>query len=573
MASTTASADPSVPKNVSANSEGDAGALPLGVSPSSKLALAGVLLLAALLYLPSLGYGFIYDDGWTILSNGFLRDPELSLLFDPQARLLHIPDAFRPTSVLFEIGAYQLFGLTAPLHHATNIALHLGVCAALYALLSRLNAPPPLRLGSTALFGVMAVHAEVVSVVSYREDLLATGLALLALLAAFAIDTTKTRSLATFYALTTVLLSALACSAKASAAPLPLFFLLLGSLSPWRAPLRWTSLSRGFALLALGVLLSFLQDWSIQGGEEVWTPYQPGENLRLFASRVGPSMVWAASTQIHLRYLQQLLLPYGLSPEYVDFGAHWTDPATLLSSFALLSLFGYGLACAWKRHRPLVALTILGAFALALPTSNLIGMPNMQADRFLYFSSAPVCVGLTAFAFFAGQKLHDRLRDPLWAGVPFAVLLFIQGSIAWAAQTPYASNNTLWQAASKRAPSSARAQAMRGLHRLAQSRGRPTLDPQLAALVHADCRNASRLDPQYELPEICHARLASARRDWKASYTHFERALSFSPDRNDRIFAALAQLRSDLPHISGPSPQQWLEQASKPTLTPPSCTP
>ena len=138
----------------------------------------------------------------------------------------------------------------------------------------------------------------------------------------------------------------------------------------------------------LGVALAGLQTWLVHGS---LSPYDADQNLRVLQSRVGHGPVLAASAQIHLSYLQQIVAPFGLSPEYVDRGASFTEPATLLASAGLLSLALYGVWGGATRRRPLLALAVLGSFALAVPTSNLAGMPNMRADRFMYLPSLPAC--------------------------------------------------------------------------------------------------------------------------------------------------------------------------------------
>ncbi|MCA9707804.1 MAG: DUF1592 domain-containing protein [Myxococcales bacterium] len=143
--------------------------------------LLGVLLLAGLTFLPTLTFDLVYDDHWTILANGFLREPgDLPLLLGPQAHARHVPDAFRPTLVAFDMASYQLLGVEPWRHHATSVLLHVGVVALVAAWLRGLRAPPALWGGAAALFGVMAIHAEAVAVVSFHEDLLAAGLGLAA---------------------------------------------------------------------------------------------------------------------------------------------------------------------------------------------------------------------------------------------------------------------------------------------------------------------------------------------------------------------------------------------------------
>ena len=256
------------------------------------------------------------------------------------------------------------------------------------------------------------------------------------------------------------------------------------------------------------------------------------------------------STQIHLGYLQQMLVPLGLSPEYADAGARWHEPATVLASAALLALLAYGISCV--RRRPLVALSIVGAFVLALPTSNLAAMPNMRADRFMYLPSAPVCLGLAALALNLGARLARRLARPNLLLAPVALLAVLQGAVLAGTGFTYRNNGQLWAAARRSAPGSARAQAATGELLLSNLDSTPdkTRRALLLARAEAHCTNAERLDPRYELPQLCFARLAAARQDWSEARRRFAAALAVSPDRNARSFAGLAQTSLDLPGIS-----------------------
>ena len=56
----------------------------------------------------------------------------------------------------------------------------------------------------------------------------------------------------------------------------------------------------------------------------------------------------------------------------------------------------------------IVALAILGTFALMLPTSNLFGMPNMRADRFMYLPSVAIVIGLAEGCIVIGRSLASR---------------------------------------------------------------------------------------------------------------------------------------------------------------------
>lgn len=536
---------------------------------SAAVALGGVALLIVLVHLPMLSFGFVSDDGWTITANGFLRQPaDLWILFTPEAAARRVPDAFRPTLVLWDLLTYQLFGLAAGWHHALSIATHVGVAWAGQAWLGAMGAPLRLRAATMAIFGLLAVHAEAVAVISFREDLLAAGLGLAgALLASRWLRApargggcgARARIFVLLRTISVGLLIALACGAKASAATLPLLWWLAEALAPWSRRRPLGQRAAWMAAMWVGVALWIAHTVALHGS---LSPYGAEGNLRLFVSRAGLGPVLAMSTQIHLGYVQQMLIPWGLRPEYVDAGASWAAPATLLASAALLASLLYGLWCGWSGRRPLVCLAIVGAFVMALPTSNLAAMPNMRADRFLYFPSFPVCVGLAGLLLAAGLRFARRLGGAgegagrarwSWALAPIVAFVVMQGAVLQAQAQIYKSNAALWSSAALLVPGSARAQALAGEVLLA------ALDPaevgslehqRTLATVRARCRSAMALDPLDELAHLCFARLAIAEQAWGRAQLHLERALALSPDRNHRILAALAQVALDAPGSS-----------------------
>ncbi len=519
---------------------------------SPRKLLLGVLALIAVVYLPVVGYRFVYDDSWTLITNGFLRHPEdLWMLFTGEATARNVPDTFRPTLVVFDLLTYQLFGLSAKVHHAISIILHLAVCAVGASWLRRLGAPLTLRTGVVAIFGLLAIHAEAVAVVSFREDLLAALFGLGAL--CLASDGLERRPWQ--HGVAAGLLMALACGAKMSAAGLPLLWLIVHVSRPWHAiqasPRRLTLIALA---LFFGLGLALAHTLLVTGSV---VPYGGAVDLRLFANRVGQGPVLAASMPIQWMYIQQMLVPLGLSPEYVDHAGSWTAPETVMATAAFILAIGYGLWCMCKR--PVVACTLLGFMVLALPTANFVPMPNIRAERLMYLPSFPVCLGLAALLLGLGREVARRARAPelLWA--PLAVFVVIQGSALMAACGSYRSNRQLWLTAERTAPGSARAQALVAESLLPALRSTNESEPahaNILAEIRAHCTNAERLDPHYELTHLCFARLAIAARDWRVASLRLQQALDISVDRHARILATAAEVSLDNPANAGEKRRQ-----------------
>jgi tetratricopeptide (TPR) repeat protein len=275
------------------------------------------------------------------------------------------------------------------------------------------------------------------------------------------------------------------------------------------------------------------------------SPLPYGDDPRILAETIGTAPVLAKSLVIHAEYLQQMLVPIGLRPEYVDAGASLFDPAVILCGLGLAALFGFGLLAGASGRRPLVAAVILGFFVLAIPTSNLFGMPNMQAERFMYLPSVPVALGLASAAVMLGRTIAARSGEPVAVLAPVLLLAVFQGSVLLATSAAYESNNTLWATASRRAPDSARALALRGLHLLADAGERTREDPAVAARIEGMCVAARAHDQGDDLPHLCLARLRVVQRRWPEAAQAFQRALTRA-DRKDRVLAGLVELGPDL---------------------------
>lgn len=508
--------------------------------------LAGTVALVIVVFLPAVGFDFVYDDHWTIVGNGFLRRPaDWPLLFGHEAIRRHVPDAFRPISVLFDGITYLVFGLRPSWHHAVSIALHAIVTAATARWLGRLGQPVQIQIGTAAIFGTMAIHAEAIAVISYREDLLAAALGLAACLAA---QRSLDRPCRLAWEATACALIALATGTKWSVVPLPFVWWLAQVHLQRRPSTRTVARLRGAAVLGLGVAIALAHRIATAGA---LNPYGVDPS-RIMAHRIGIGPVLSASAHIHVAYAFRTLIPLGLRPEYVDFGAPWATLTTIAALGLLTSVLGLGI-WAWRRGAPIAAFAILAAFALALPTSNLAAMPNMQADRFMYLPSLPIAIGLAAVCSILGERVVTHPTHPSARLVPLVAFVVLQGSIAQAALQPYRSDMRLWTVALRRAPASARAHAVLGELGIAMLRGRddPPQDTSETADIAAHCGMALRLDPLDPTGYFCDAQLALLREDGDSAFRAFEAAEALSTQRLERAslgIAATLLTRTDLPY-------------------------
>jgi len=151
------------------------------------LMVVGLLLLTGLVYAPTLGLGFVWDDNALVIDYG-------DVLADP-ARLLaslttdlwsagddHIVDSgyYRPLMLVSLAVDRLLFGLDAWGYHLHSVLWHLLSLVLLFSLLRKLLGDMPALMGA-ALFALHPVHAEAVIWIAARNDLIAAALVLFVL--------------------------------------------------------------------------------------------------------------------------------------------------------------------------------------------------------------------------------------------------------------------------------------------------------------------------------------------------------------------------------------------------------
>ncbi len=151
------------------------------------LVLLACPFLAILLYLPTLGHDFVFDDRAVIAQNPLVNTPGslTRILASPYWSVReHARSLYRPlTSVSFVLNRVAAGGLDTRAFHLVNILLH-GVATLLVTLLA-FEVLPGLRgpLVAGALFAVHPVHVEAVAGVVGRSEILAACGVLSAVLA------------------------------------------------------------------------------------------------------------------------------------------------------------------------------------------------------------------------------------------------------------------------------------------------------------------------------------------------------------------------------------------------------
>ncbi len=336
------------------------------------------------------GFSFVnIDDGVYVSENPYVRggvSPEGAAWAFRSARSGH----WHPLTWLSHMIDVELFGLWAGGHHLMNLLIHLAGTLVLLGLLERMTGSFWRSLAVAALFAFHPVHVETVTWVADRKDLLCTLFALLAVRAY--VEYTRGARFVLF--LVSLLLFALALTAKSMAVTLPLLLLLLDH---W--PLRrGGEAGKGFGRSAktsagAGNRTPRPRDWALLIREKVpFLLLSLGASLLTLHTMTGrASGVWpgdplsgrlAHALSSYLHHLLKTVWPVDLAVHYPVRAAipTWEWAAGLIVLAAGTALVVYG-----RRRAPYALVGWLWFLVALLPVSGLVFRGSTPtADRYTY---------------------------------------------------------------------------------------------------------------------------------------------------------------------------------------------
>jgi tetratricopeptide (TPR) repeat protein len=451
------------------------------------LALAGVLVVVLVAFLPALRCGFVnWDDDAYVVGNPDVASPNLLRILDPTN--LVVGD-WTPLVTLTFAAERAVFGEGPLAFHATNVLLHLATVALLYGLLRDVGLGATECLLAALIFGVHPLQVESVAWVSARKNLLvaATGFAFLR------------AHLAGRPVVASVWL-VLAALSKGTAVAFP----LVAAAATWlglprsRPRATWVWIAAWAALaVARGVLSASAQ------AEIVERTACHG-----LAGRMA-TMGVVLATQA-----RQYVAPGGFSTLYHHAARSWAEPA-VLASWALVLAIG---AAAFVAARRQAAPAFAGALALAslLPTLNVVPAPYFQSDRYVHVALAGAAV-LTVAALRPLTRLHRAL--PAAAVAAWCALVCVPATFARA--DVWRTSRSLWNSACVEQPEEGTAWALLGWELMLANR----TDEAILALTRAAALPHPKMHvclTNLAVAEHAAGRTASAR-------ARLERLLDMSP--------------------------------------------
>ncbi len=378
---------------------------------------AGVAVIAALVYLPALRNGFIWDDPLVLEQLRAIHGWR-DLVFPPNA----IPRYyFRPLIFLSFLFDRALGGETALAFHCSVVALHALNTALVWWLGVRLFAAPAAAALAALVFAVHPIHVESVAWIAGRSDVIAA-----AFLLASAILLTYVRP--SWTAAVAVMAYFLALLSKEAALGgllvLPLIDFVLAHRPRWRIDA---------ALLLVTVIYLLARRLALGAAITGFATTAPTESLlRNLLAAVG-------------FYVSKLVLPIGLSAYVPEVPGGWILLA--LGVVALFALAAIG-TLAWRHNERRLAFLVLWFVCTLAPALVVIVRMSAQAplaDRYLYLPSVGACLLLTPLAAPGG-----RWRTPMWVatitiGSAFAVMTIARSRV-------WADDLLFWQDIAAKAP-------------------------------------------------------------------------------------------------------------------------
>jgi len=439
---------------------------------------------AAVVYLPSVANGFLYDDQGVILDNRAIRHlgaPRDLLRADPSRPLLTLTWALN----------YAVSGLAPWSYHLVNVAVHAGNAALLASLFAwmalrsgrRPEVARPAALFAACLFAATPMAAETVAYVSSRS----TALAALFMLASLrvAVSVLERFRLAALGAALGFFALGLATKEEAAATPLLLLLLDYFFVSGGRA----AGLRQRLSVHGPFLLLPVLGLAARRAATGAWLPVPIIGRAQYAVTQ------WAA----YPLYLLRAILPVDPAFYRAHPPAPWPpDAATVLGCAVTLALV-VG-AWVWRRRAVFMEAAFAVAWLLAclLPSSSIVPLKEMVVDHRAYLGGAGVLYAVAVLVYRPG-------RGP---GLAALVALFALGSLRY--ERILGDPARAWEEAVARAPRSAEAQ--RALGEAYGQRGDPRAEEALrkaTALDSGDARGWTNLGAFYaergRLPEAAEA--------------------------------------------------------------------
>ena len=505
---------------------------------SQKTWMLLVAFVAIALYLPTLGFDFVYDSAIQIRIDDFIHQPRhFADVLSLRVLGMDVLDFNRPVNLFTLLVDSLLWGQNPAGYRMTNLLLHGATAALLFRWLRIMTGHLWPALLATLLFAVHPLHCETVVEVGYREDLLATLFLLAGLNSATAFAPGE-KGKAWGPALLTVASLFLSVASKES-----------GSIGPAILVVFWMLFRRGNPQIqrAWGLLIASttLAVGAFLALRFAWEP-KPSLIFDAAAPALAPlGLEWLfIQVTIWASECLRIVWPAHLCADYGPYNTRNIDPGLALCGFFVLGIIAAFFSI---QNRKVALASALFCIAL-LPVSNVVPIFRPMADRYLYMPMT----GIALLVALALAGLRSGATRKLAATATLAGIVTLSAVTLHQQQT-WRDAAALWQETARQNPLSFNAWLGRGDACL--DRGQPEealrYFQQAATLSHEKCAEAfaglTLANDALGRPEAAAKSLARAT-ELDSRYARPDtlvRALMF-PDYQARRFTIIARSASQL---------------------------
>ena len=395
-----------------------------------------LVLLAALVYINSLGNGFVYDDPNQLVKNPWIRDfrniPAVLTHevwgFQPAVK----SSFYRPTMHLLNMLIYPFSGLNPLGYHIANLLLHSANSLLVFLLAMALFEDIVAALAAGVLFAVHPVHTEAVDWIGGSPDLMLVFFSLVAMLLFAARKNPVLQGVFFLLAMLSkepavtlvFILPVFACALDAGdAGPV----LKARNAPPWYF--------RFLPVVAAALVYFAMRIYALGG---LTTGNNHPEMGLLFEAANAP--------YLFARYMAKLVLPLNLNLAYNFHPVRSMLSPRAIAGFLAAFAFAGLLAISFRKNRKvffalcLLAVPVLPALYFA-PLGDLV-----FGERYLYLPS----VGFALAAGWAFEYFHKKAKHVSVAAGIMVAAIFAFGTMHRA--PVWKSNFSLWSDAVKKSP-------------------------------------------------------------------------------------------------------------------------
>lgn len=404
-----------------------------------------IFLISFLVYLPSLGNRFVWDDEQFIYRNAYVRDFNVGKIFSTNtiAGAGELSNYYRPLTTFSFALDYQFWGLNPIGFHLVNTLLHAANAVLLYLLLMRLGLGKKGAFWIGLLFAVHPIQTEAVVYANSRGDSLFTFFGFLSLLSFSRIFSKKNIHVSIYniktqigslslslLTLATYLFSILSKEIGITFLGLQVLIALrLFALGKLKAGKKWviSTILGSFLVASVYMLLRS----TVLNFNNTFNFYGEGSS---YASSLVTRL--ATFTKVLWIYARLLIFPYPLHMErdtelVTSFVSIWT--ALTVIFFSVLAFSGWQ---EFKRKKTTWIWFGLGWFFITMsPVSGIIPINGVLYEHWLYLPMIGFFVtifGVLRLFFGRFLQSHDKIiRIVLGLIVTIFILLTLRQNYLW----------------------------------------------------------------------------------------------------------------------------------------------